>query len=706
MSPGKPIFGPAIPASGFIPWPVCRVLLCLAAACAAAAQGLSWPAISPAAAGFDAAKLEAMRDHLAQHHTSAILIVKDGRTVFEWYAPGETAAKLHYTASMAKALVGGVSLLLAMNDGRIRPGDPASRFIPGWSEDPLKSKILIRHLATHTSGISDAEHADSGWMDRFWKRTPDPFTIALHEAPMLFAPGTRYQYSNPGMAALAYAVTASLRGAPHTDIKALLRDRVMRPLGIPDQEWSIGYGRPYRVDGLDLYANWGGGAYTPRATARVFEWMMNRGMWDGKPLAGERSVDAALRYAGMPMPDRTATPYAPGSGLGWWVNFDGAWPAVPRDAFAGAGAGNQVALAVPSLKLIVVRNGTALTAAESEFWKSIYEMLFAPVMDAMGNPVQPVNPPYPPSRVIRHVEFAPAASVVRQAVDSDNWPVTWADDGDLYTAYGDGWGFEPKLPQKLSLGFARLTGGPDDFAGVNLRSASGERAGDGARGAKASGLLMVAGVLYLWVRNVGNSQLVWSPDHGHTWTWGFHFDQGFGSPAFLNFGPNYAGAPDDYVYAYSQDGPSAYAVDDGVALARAPKSKLRDRAAWEFFAGLDARGRPSFTSYIERRRAVFSFPGHCQRVDAVFDPGLKRYLLAVGYGHTGGWGLYEAPQPWGPWSVAFHTEYWGLGETHGYRLPSKWISADGRSIALVFSGLTFNGISYDAFCVRKMKLLE
>ena len=100
---------------------------------------------------------------------------------------------------------------------------------------------------------------------------------------------------------------------------------------------------------------------------------------------------------------------------------------------------------------------------------------------------------------------------------------------------------------------------------------------------------------------------------------------------------------------------------------------------------------------------VFRFARHCQRVDAVYHPVFKRYLLIVGYGHTGGWGLYEAPHPWGPWSKAFHTEYWGLGETHGYRLPAKWISADGRSAALVFSGLIYNGVVYDAFCVRKLQ---
>jgi CubicO group peptidase (beta-lactamase class C family) len=148
------------------------VVLGLGAAWMAAAQGSWWPETTPAAAGFDAAKLEAMRDNLARHGTSAVLIVRDGHKVFEWYAEGWSAARPHGTASMAKALVGGVSLVVAMNDGRIRPTDHASRFIPGWSGDPLKSKILIRQLATHSSGIQDASHTEPGWMDRFWKRTP------------------------------------------------------------------------------------------------------------------------------------------------------------------------------------------------------------------------------------------------------------------------------------------------------------------------------------------------------------------------------------------------------------------------------------------------------------------------------------------------------------------------------------------------------
>ena len=99
--------------------------------------------------------------------------------------------------------------------------------------------------------------------------------------------------------------------------------------------------------------------------------------------------------------------------------------------------------------------------------------------------------PYPPSPVIRGVHWAPKESIIRKARDSDTWPLTWADDDALYTAYGDGRGFEPYVPDKLSLGFAKIVGPPEDFIGINIRSASGERRGDGASGRKAGGMLMV-----------------------------------------------------------------------------------------------------------------------------------------------------------------------------------------------------------------------
>ena len=119
----------------------------------------------------------------------------------------------------------------------------------------------------------------------------------------------------------------------------------------------------------------------------------------------------------------------------------------------------------------------------------------------------------------------------------------------LYTAYGDGRGFKPNVRRKLSMGLCRVTGDPQEFLVVNLRSPTAEGLGDGKSGVKASGMLMVDGLLYMLVRNAKNSQLAWSKDRGRTWTWSdWKFQTSFGYPTFLNFGRNYDGARDSFVY--------------------------------------------------------------------------------------------------------------------------------------------------------------
>src|SRR5439155_17838643 len=104
-------------------------------------------------------------------------------------------------------------------------------------------------------------------------------------------------------------------------------------------------------------------------------------------------------------------------------------------------------------------------------------ILFEPLVAAVTD--RKPAPPYPPSPVITGVTWAPKDTIVRRAKGSDNWPLTWADDGHLYTAYGDGNGFEPFLKEKLSLGLARVEGGPADVRGGNLRSPTVEQPGDG-----------------------------------------------------------------------------------------------------------------------------------------------------------------------------------------------------------------------------------
>jgi CubicO group peptidase (beta-lactamase class C family) len=349
------------------------------------AAKFQWTTATPESQGMSSEKLATMRDDLAARKTTGLLVVRNDKIVCEWYAPGQSAKSKHGTASMAKAVVGGVSLAVAMTDGRITLDDPAAKFVPQWRDDPQKSRITIRQLGSHTSGIEDAE-ADklpheklTGWKGDFWKRLPpprDPFTIARDAAPVLFAPGTKMAYSNPGIAMLTYAVTASLRDSPHRDIRTLLRERVMRPIGVPDEEWSVGYGQTPVVDGLPLVGSWGGGSYTARAAASVGRLMLREGDWDGRRLLSAEAVRQVTRDVGTPG----------NCGSGWWSNNDGSYPELPRDAYCGTGAGHQIVLVVPSLNLIAVRNGDTIATAGGEpnaYHVPLRRYLFKPLVDAV-----------------------------------------------------------------------------------------------------------------------------------------------------------------------------------------------------------------------------------------------------------------------------------------------------------------------------------
>ena len=695
----------------FYGWMSLSISTCISD-CVRAGQGdFEWQMVLPETEGMSSQKLDAARELLSKNGTKTFLVIRNDKIVYEWYAADFGPDKKHYTASLAKALVGGVSLMLTLNDELLDADDPACKYIPEWMEHPQKSKITIRHLATHSSGVEDAEQDDighfelPGWKGQFWKQQPDPFTISRDEAPVIFESGTEYAYSNPGMAMLSYAVTAALKGTKHNNIRTLLRERIMRPIGVKDSDWSIGYGKTFEVNGLNLVANWGGGGYTARAVARVGRLMLRKGNWQGRQLVDTKWIEEVTKYAGTPLPssERSSGNPAPASGLGWWNNFDGIWPKVPRDAFAGAGAGNQVLLVVPSLELIIVRNGSDMyDRSKSEgFWTGIEKYLFNPVMDAID------GPPYPASPVIKKIVWAPKEDIVRMASGSDNWPITWADDDNQYTAYGDGWGFEPKTEKKLSLGIAKISGSPPDFKGMNIRTSSGEHIGQGAEGAKASGMLMVDGVLYMMVRNTGNSQVAWSTDYGKTWTWcDWQFTTSFGAPSFLNFGRNYAGARDNFVYVYSQDAETAYDAADAMVMARVRKDKIKQRTAYEFFKGLDDFGRPGWTKDVRQRKPVFSNPGKCYRQQVSYNAGLQRYLWcqvlptskhAQGPRFQGGFGVYDAAEPWGPWTTVFYAEEWDVGPGETNSFPVKWMSDDGKTCHLAFSG-------DDHFSVRKATL--
>jgi CubicO group peptidase (beta-lactamase class C family) len=359
----------------------CALLAGSTAPVVVAAAPFEWQVATPESQGVASQKLDALKDRLAANQTKAFLVVRNDKIVCEWYAPGFSAQKPHYTASLAKALVGGVSAAVALSDGRIALDDKAARYIPQWRDDPRKSQITIRQLGSHTSGLEDAEQDGlphdklPGWKGLFWKAAAppeDPFTLSRDKALVVYEPGQGTQYSNPGIAMLAYCTTAALKDAPQKDLRTLLRDRVMQPIGVADDAWSVGYRKTFMVDGLPLVAAWGGGSYTARAVARVGRLLLRRGNWEGNQLICADAVRQVTCHSGTP-----------GNGaIGWWSNNQRRCPKAPQDAFWGLGAGHQVLVVVPSLELIAVRNGATMRP-ESDWDGAFYDGLLVPLVEAI-----------------------------------------------------------------------------------------------------------------------------------------------------------------------------------------------------------------------------------------------------------------------------------------------------------------------------------
>jgi hypothetical protein len=625
------------------------------------------------------------------------MIVRRGYAVLRW---GDQ--QQHYDLKSTTKSIGAMALGVAVLDGKVNLDDPAIKHHPSLGVPPESNRdtgwlaqITLRHLATHAAGFEKA-----GGYTR-----------------LVFEPGTKWQYSDGGPNWLAECLTLVYRRS----MSDLMFERVLTPIGVTkdDFRWRRNQYRDHEIDGIARHEFGAGVHANVNALARLGYLHLRGGEWNGQRLLPAAFVaeagSAAKSIQGLPVVQ--PEDYCQASshyGLLWWNNADGTLSNVPRDAYWSWGLYDSLIVVIPSLDLVVARAGKSWKRNEGADHYDVLEPFLGPLCEAVAA-AQPaearpagqandIDAPYPPSPVIAGIDWAPADTIIRLAQGSDNWPMTWAADDWLYTAYGDGRGFEPFVPKKLSLGLCRVAGVPPDIRGENLRASTAEAIGDGNRARKASGMLALDdGTLYMLVRNVRNSQLGWSTDNGRTWQWAdWKFDTSFGCPTFLNFGKAYSGSRDDHVYVFSHDHDSAYERADRFIVARVPKNRLRQRAAYEFFVRRGDDGSPQWSKNIDERGAVFEHAGQCYRSGISYNAALKRYLWCqTGEGgdtrFAGGLGIYDAPQPWGPWTTVYFTRTWDVGSGESSSFPTKWMSSDGRTLHLVFSG-------DDAFSVRRATL--
>jgi CubicO group peptidase (beta-lactamase class C family) len=171
----------------------------------------------------------------------ALLVRRNGRTVVQnGYGVRDLRTRKPIDertgfrlASVTKQMTAAAIMLLA-RDGRLRYDDTLSRALPGFPA--YGSGITIRHLLTHTSGLPDYEQLmddvekEKGptWSPSHQIRDSEVLALLEEETQGLFAPGTRWAYSNSGYVLLGL-IAARAAGKPFGDV---LRERIFAPLGM------------------------------------------------------------------------------------------------------------------------------------------------------------------------------------------------------------------------------------------------------------------------------------------------------------------------------------------------------------------------------------------------------------------------------------------------------------------------------------------
>jgi CubicO group peptidase (beta-lactamase class C family) len=133
------------------------------------------------------------------------------------------SSTLYEFASMTKPMATAAAIMLLVQRGVVRLGDRVSMWIPEYAQNG-KHDVTVLQLLTHTSGMQiDYVRPDY---------QADPATIRTHTyaAPLRFAPGTKFEYSDLGFVTLADVVTHA-SGQPY---ERFVQDEIFRPLGMRD----------------------------------------------------------------------------------------------------------------------------------------------------------------------------------------------------------------------------------------------------------------------------------------------------------------------------------------------------------------------------------------------------------------------------------------------------------------------------------------
>ena len=288
-------------------------------------------------AGLNEMMLEILAGNSKYVHS--ILLVKNGKLIFEEYFFGYSRDTKHFLASVSKSVTS-LTMGLAIDKGYVRDVNTlAYEFFPDYKTTKwLKRKypIRLKHLLTMTAGLE--------WDALSYRRShPGHTTYQMYESgdPIEFVlnrnlsemPGQKFNY-NSGLTILLGEILRSKSGVYIDEFSGKY---LFTPLGISDYSWDQFADGTIQTDG-GLYLR-------PRDMAKIGHMMLKNGNWRGKQIVSKAWVEASTQ------------PHITGLGLGygyqWWrgkafINNQNI------EVLYASGHGGQKIFIVPQLDLVAV----------------------------------------------------------------------------------------------------------------------------------------------------------------------------------------------------------------------------------------------------------------------------------------------------------------------------------------------------------------
>ncbi len=265
----------------------------------------SLPRLDVAQSGLDAQALAKLLAEAERQHSTAVVILKDGKVVAEKYRDGY-AGEPTIAMSASKSVVS-LAVGQLVSAGKLSLQTPISTIFEEWKGGP-KAAITLHHLLSHMSGL-DPTRADVS------KATIRAHALA---SPLVFPPGARFQYNNNAVDLLA-ALVGRVGGAP---LDVALDKQLFSKLDFVDATWAKdSEGTPLGAGELRL---------RPMDLAKLGQLVLQDGRWNGEQLLAPSWLSTSFQ------PSQS---FSEECGLLWWREGTFARRVTPEvlDWWKGAG---------------------------------------------------------------------------------------------------------------------------------------------------------------------------------------------------------------------------------------------------------------------------------------------------------------------------------------------------------------------------------